>query len=622
MNPAVSLRAACFGKNQYEDVAFQKCFSNLLGVGFRKFIVDVYWDAEHLEWSLCPAEIPPSTSTPATFSATLATPTSSSTSSPRTPSLSSSSSSSSSAASTIGNGSPDARRAAPTAVRDEENLIEARQEEPPSFSSARPSGTSSPTLSNTPSTPLPSPTGPQPGTSNQVLSIGSYNCTSTITLRFLTGIFEAFLDETSTTTDAALSFLVLNIHAASSWATPDAPAQRPPSDRLPGAGNLLSDIVKGNLTDELYTADTLRGDRANLGGSWYKVDYDNLPAQGYYRVSQDASGHRSTPDGWPTVAYLEFQELLRVSVVFGTIDPQMSVYDTTPDSASILPADYVNFQPKVSINDDGTISSGCLFAQTESSITASTNSSWALATIPDLNIDINTNPYTPIPSITNLTSCGLSPFINTTISSASADKAPLPYAAFVQSTLWSWAPGEPQNVSSTPNRCAVMHIAAPYPGRWFTADCSEQHRVACQDPSKPYNWTISQSSTRYFDADAACASPLVFSVPHTALENAHLLSSSSSSSMPDSDSQPIFVNLNSLDIDACWVTSINGTCPYLPTTDTDRTRVVVVPTVAAVMIFVLAALTFFVKCAANRREDKRGRRRRMVGGWEYEGVPS
>ena len=67
---------------------------------------------------------------------------------------------------------------------------------------------------------------------------------------------------------------------------------------------------------------------------------------------------------------------------------------------------------------------------------------------------------------------------------------------------------------------------------------------------------------------------------------------------------------------------INGTCPYQARSDQNKTRVVVVPTVAAVIIFVLAALTFFVKCAANRREGKRGRRRRQLGGWEYEGVPS
>src|SRR5690242_10699316 len=35
-----------------------KCFSNLLGVGFPRFEVDVYWDALRSVWSLCPVQLP------------------------------------------------------------------------------------------------------------------------------------------------------------------------------------------------------------------------------------------------------------------------------------------------------------------------------------------------------------------------------------------------------------------------------------------------------------------------------------------------------------------------------------------------------------------------------------
>ncbi|KAF2684184.1 hypothetical protein K458DRAFT_367697 [Lentithecium fluviatile CBS 122367] len=596
ISPAVSLRAACFGSNQYEDFSFQKCVSNLLAVGFRKFIVDVYWDAGRSEWSLCPAEIPPAASstptpTPSPTPASTPTPTSSPLASSPAPSPT--------------GGNSTLRR------RQEESLSM-----PLSSTSSTPTSTAS---STSPSTPLPSL--PNFRTDNNpLLSIGSFNCTSTMTLSFLTGILEAFLDQTSTTTDASFVVFLLNIHAASSWASPDDPAQQPPSERLPAVGNLISDIIKGNLSEELYTAQKLEDQRANLGNSWYNVDDDNRPALGYYRVSQDSSGRQSTEDGWPTEAFLEFQEHFRMIAGFSTIDPQMANYNLTTDLDTIYSPGILRYDTNVSINTDGTISSGCLFSPNEHSITTSTNSSWTLATAPVVNIGDNPKSFTPIPAVTNLTSCGLSPLINTTISNTTADKAPLPYAAFVQSTLWSWSPGEPQNAtttSTTQNRCAVMDVAAPHSGRWRTADCNERHRVACQDPSTPYTWTLSSTSLRYLDAGTACPSPLTFSVPHTALENAHLLSNASSS-----NTKPIFLNLNSLDVEGCWVASINGTCPYIPTADTDAGRVVVVPTVAAVIIFVLAALTFFVKCAANRREDKRGRRRRMVGGWEYEGVPS
>ena len=55
---AVSLTQACFVNNQFEHNAFLKCFSNLLGVGFPRFEVDVYWDALRSVWSLCPVELP------------------------------------------------------------------------------------------------------------------------------------------------------------------------------------------------------------------------------------------------------------------------------------------------------------------------------------------------------------------------------------------------------------------------------------------------------------------------------------------------------------------------------------------------------------------------------------
>jgi hypothetical protein len=158
-------------------------------------------------------------------------------------------------------------------------------------------------------------------------------------------------------------------------------------------------------------------------------------------------------------------------------------------------------------------------------------------------------------------------------------------------------------------------------GRWRVVDCTERHRLACRRPGEIYSWQISEDESDYYNAPSTCRSPYQFDVPHTALENAHLLAALQNDGRRSPD-EVIYIDLNSINIQECWVSGPNGTCPYLSTDDTDRIRIVVVPTVAAVIIFVLAALTFFVKCAANRRENKRGRRRRLLGGWEYEGVPS
>ncbi|PSN71350.1 hypothetical protein BS50DRAFT_618385 [Corynespora cassiicola Philippines] len=600
---ATSLRTSCFSHNQYENTAFQRCFSNLLAVGFRRFIVDVYWDTGRSEWSLCPVQVPASESNSEVSPVAGL----------------------SSAAATI---SPDASGTAARRKRQDDVSSTVSGSASASSVGASPASSESsvPSLS-APGAPESTSIISYPTDYNMPLfQVGNYNCTSTMTLSYLTGILEGFVDETSTTTEARVTFLVLNLHAAAPMAAPNSPAQQPSPDQMPGEGHFLSDVVQGNLTDELYTPQELSNERSNLAKTWDDTSWDTRPMAGYYETFENSDGQTTTVNGWPTEAHMEFKEYFRLVAGIGTIDPQMASYDIGADQNILFGPDTINTYHETTLSPTGSLASGCLFDASNIDITATTNSSWAVS-VTDVDIPPNPNVDEPIPIIANTTSCGLSPFLNTTLASTTADQNPLPYAAFVHSTLWSWAAGEPRNATSTHNgatgnRCAVMNTAADAnAGRWRTADCNERHRAACHDPSSPYNWRLSRDPASYFSADTVCPPPFVFSAPHTALENAHLLAAIRADASA-ARADDVFLNLNSMQIKDCWVLSINGTCPYRPPTDSDRTRVVVVPTVAAVIIFVCAALTFFVKCAANRREDKRGRRRRMVGGWEYEGVPS
>lgn len=629
---ATSLRAACFANNQYEDAAFQKCFSNLLATGFRGFVVDVYWDPGRSAWSLCPAELPSRHTDFQRVSPTVA------------PSL---------VQQYTTTKIPVGRRGVLASWevvlatlspfdgllnlmprQDNPNLeaVSSRTSTGPAVPAKATTGSSNTKSSVTTSTTSAPhfrafPTDPD----NPLIEIGSYNCTSSMTLDYLTGIIEDYLDDTETTTQASLGYLFLNVHAAAS-SEPDAPAQQISSAQMPTGGNFLSNVIKGNLSDLLYTPKELQSDRNDLNSSWLEVNADSLPWPGYYETSLDSNKRLTTPNGWPTEAYMEFKQFYRLIASFGAIDPQMAGYNITRDEDTIFPAGTIRLVHNTTFDASGAITSGCFFSASETTITTSTNNSWTMSPSPQLSLGLSPDTTAPIPAIANLTACGISPWLNNTLSNVTADQDVTPYRAFAYSTLWTWAPGEPANTtagqgSSTRNRCAAIYMTGPYAGRWKATDCNSKHRVACQSNQSPYEWHVSESTATYFTAESACPRSLRFSVPHTTLENAHLLAamhSASTSSGPQAldPSDPVFVNLNSLNVRGCWVTEVNATCPYVPPNDTNKTRVVVVPTVAAVIIFVLAALTFFVKCAANRREEKRGRRRRTVGGWDYEGVPS
>jgi hypothetical protein len=457
-----------------------------------------------------------------------------------------------------------------------------------------------------------------------IQQIGQYNCTSLMRLDLLTGILEQFLDATSTTTGAALLLLTVDVHAASSILNPNAPAPKLSSNQLPATGSLLSDVLKGNLSSTTYTPLLLQEQRANLNTSWYNVNEANQPVDGFYDVLYNSQGNRYTVDGWPTEAYVEFQKFHRLAIGYGAVDSQMSLYNIGPDLDFMFPPGTFSDTRTTSLASSGQVLSGCLFDASDAGVTSQRNSSWAVTTTPSLDISAEADLMAPIPVVSNLTSCGLTAFLNETLGGQTADKNPLPYAAYAHSTLWSWAPGEPLNATSQSDdsgkRCAVM-TTSPYLGRWRVTNCDDRYRVACHHPGQPYSWKISSDTSDYYGAPSKCDSPYEFGVPHTALENSHLLAALQDDDRKAPD-EAIFVDLNSINVPECWVSGPDGTCPYLSTETNDRIRIVVVPTVAAVIIFVLAALTFFVKCAANRRENKRGRRRRLMGGWEYEGVPS
>lgn len=610
--PGVSLRAACFAHGVYDSDPAATCLSNLLVSGYRRFLLDIYWDVERSTWNLCPAQVPD----------------------------------------IAGSGNGDASIALATATSDvdvatvnvSERQVETRTSAPPSSVSSSPTSLSSSiTTSGSlgPSSALNTANSTSISVSATVaapqsqhgdgtlLQIGQYQCSTGLDLLFLMEVLSDFLFKTQNTVDAYIVYLTLNLHAAAPANDSIGPAQQPPDSDLPSPNNLISNIMNTNLSSYIYTPSHLRHDREDLNGSWYDVTYQTQPDSRYYGTSEARNHVFTTSDGWPSESYVEFQQEQRLLVEFGNVDPQMQNYNFSGDDGTIFPKNYIWKPHNVTFSPNGTLSQGCFYEPAAVTPMPVNNNSWSEnfitpAELQASSVDVaNATVYT---SVNNLTSCGISPFLNQTLSNTTADKNFSAYQGVPFSSIWSWTAGEPRNVSADENndqeiRCAVMDIELQ--GQWRIDDCNNHHFSACRIDGLPYLWAIADQKGSYSSsAEAGCGDNQSFSAPRTGLENTYLFNAWKDAHDDKDGDTALWVDFNSLDQEHCWVVGINASCPYTDHNDSTQARQVIAPTVAGVIIFVLAALTLFVKCAANRQSSKRRRRRKGEDGWDYEGVPS
>lgn len=463
-------------------------------------------------------------------------------------------------------------------------------------------------------------------TPETLYQVGGYQCTSSIDLGFVGHILSDYFSATGFNTNATINYLILNLHAA---ASPSGDVTTVAPSQLPSTGNLVSDVLNSTLFSYLYTPETLRSDRANLNNSWYGDRVLFEPDFAYLDLHPLPDGNLETNSGWPTEGYLEFNLFKRLLIGYGSIEKQFAGYDTSLDGATIYPPDYLINMDSISTTSSGTINGGCFFNANTTSISA-TNNSFAI-TENEFGPTSQTDFETLLAEANNATSCGASPLLNQTLFNVPANVNGSAYNGFVGSTIWSWYVyrGQPYDNSSSSNtvpgdHCAVMNLTTR--GKWHTTSCNERHYAACRVGSQPYLWVPTQMSGPYDAVSRVCPDNSSFAAPRTALENSYLISAmqtAHSNGVLGPDDTAIWVNFNDLDVSGCWVAGTNQTCPYVQR-PTDTARRVTVPTVAAVIVFVLVALTLFSKVAANRTSRKRRRSRKRMGdgGWDYEGVPS
>ena len=448
-----------------------------------------------------------------------------------------------------------------------------------------------------------------------LIDVGPYSCTTSINFDLITKVLASDLDDTQTNLNATLKYLILNLHVAALPSNPlNSTIDDLSAEDLPQGRDLLSSILTSALPDYIYTPQQLQEQRLDLiaSGSWYSVVKSDEADSAYININ-GSGDDTSTIDGWPSESYVEMDRAKRLFAGFGRIDSDMQDYNFSGDALTIFPEGYLQSRTDVSFESDGDVDDGCFFDPDKYTV-STLNNSWAV-TAEDSS---STSSY-----VSSLIHCGISPTLSQTLGNATADLDYKPYRVYVQNTIWSWADGEPRASSKvgkdqrTQNRCAAMDAQS---GSWQIEDCSRAHYCACRASGQPYRWSVSDSDTTYDDAGRSCKEDAEFIAPRTALENEYLAHAwRQAVSAQDLDDNLLWVNFNDLDIKACWVVGQNATCPYLQQSSSDRT--VLVPTIAAVVVFVLAALTVFLKCAGNRQRSKR-RRRRRDDGWDYEGVPS
>ncbi|KAJ5780126.1 hypothetical protein N7457_005286 [Penicillium paradoxum] len=573
-NPSVSLSAACFGNRIYDRVSAAKCFSNLLAIGYRRLVVDLYWSVDRRAWSFCPVSVPVDPDV------------------------------------TISSETSTENKASQTSTITAKPTTTGASADPASVTSASDSH------------------------GHTLYELGSYRCTDGLGPDTLSEVLVGYFRDTNSQLTVYTTYLVLNLHVAASESTPDEPASAIKGTQMPSETERAGSIFGTALADFTYSPAQLVSDRSNLNRSWYQVEQSYMPITEYFTVHENEAGEQSTPDGWPSSKYIQLAKRDRVLVEYGSIDSQLTGYDFSTEKNMVFPPGHLGSNLKPFTTTNGTLTSGCRYEPKATDV-SQTNSSWAMSNVIPVPDGLLTDETMASLSnvLSEITACGLSPTLNTTLFGQTADEHVEHYRNFSLSASWAWAIGEPQDAEYAGgdgdpkyDRCAIMDLTLD--GHWRSTNCTDERRAACRIGNSPFSWVLSDSPTYFGNVSGTCPPGSSFAVPRTGLENTylynHLLSLPKTTIDPGSTNpvqREVYLKFNSIDVTSCWVSGGHeAKCPYASDPQQLERKTVLVSAIAAIIILIITALTFFVKCNANRRNSRR--RKRVIEGWEYEGVPS
>lgn len=461
--------------------------------------------------------------------------------------------------------------------------------------------------------------------------LGIYSCTDGLDLSILSDVLKSFFEDNNSDISVHVTYMIFNLHIAADTSDPDGPVSNVDESHLPTDAESLHSVATSQLGDCIYTPSRLDSDRSNLDKSWFKVPPKYRPVTEYFTITQDDDGNTISPDGWPCSMYIQYASQQRLLLGIASVDSQLGGYDIGRDSDVIFGPGNLTSSVEGSSGSDNWRSE-CAIHQHGASGVAQANTSFAeWTTVPYSDTSNNTQALGALAHLVqNSTRCGISPILNGSLLDVTADNDLNLYWNISRSAMWSWAIEEPRGSNLPENSetlsCALMDTTLG--GYWRAENCSEPRIAACMVGDKPFTWTLSEKRVSFSDAAHACPDGSIFAVPRTGLENTYLYNAVLSrprdtinSSSVNGSQHEVWLNYNCRNVRSCWVSGdLSVSCPYETNSRELERRTVQAAAVSAIVICVIAALTVFVKCNSSRRKSRR--RKRMIEGWDYEGVPS
>lgn len=377
-------------------------------------------------------------------------------------------------------------------------------------------------------------------------------------------------------------------------------------------------------------------------------------------AASGASGNYSDyySSQYPTLYNFLFNLFKRtmVYVLSNDLNQSQTGYNITEaDTAAIFFPNYENFDPTFVSSTETSILDLCSSRKSSGYNTSVYTNEVARSHFRTV-FDDRKFPFTNS-SLHQWAECGYSPILNATYSeyaqflTIKANDTLREVGAvinnYIPNQYWSWAENQPdsllensttsqspQNISKrestdvfqslSDSQFAYKCVAITTEG-WTVKNCYDKYRVACQNKTNPFDWTILSSLAPYFDLinDNRCPTNFTFSLPQLSVEQMALITFLNSKNILT----PVWIDLNDITISGCFVSGgPYAECPYKKIVTTLNLIRRIAPSI--VMAFVIVLLIFYerflmvVPVHTNRKRHWK----RVINQYnkenEYEGVPS